>query len=122
MFNKTKSDNIPIKSALLLIPVFILACGRQSGQHVEKRLFTLMPSSYTHAGFENKLDVNKQVSSNFNIYTYRNFYNGGGVALGDVNNDGLIDIFLTANMGYNVLYLNKGNFKFEDIRKSRNQR
>ena len=58
---------------------------------------------------------NIQNTPDFNIFTYRNFYNGGGVAIGDINNDGKPDIFFTANMGPNRLYLNKGNFQFEDI-------
>lgn len=56
-----------------------------------------------------------QQTKDFNILTFRNFYNGGGVAIGDINNDGLADVFFTANMGNNRLYLNKGNWTFEDI-------
>jgi len=95
----------------LLMPLLMIACTKQAGNH----LFTLMPSSITHADFINKLDYDTQLKKKFNIYTFRNFYNGGGVALGDINNDGLIDIFMTSNMGTNKLYLNKGNFEFEDI-------
>ena len=54
-------------------------------------------------------------SKEFNVFKYRNFYNGGGVATGDLNNDGLPEVFFTANQGANKLYLNKGNLQFEDI-------
>ncbi len=61
--------------------------------------------------FANLLDFDQD----FNIYTYRNFYNGGGVALGDVNNDGLTDIYLSGNQVANRLYLNEGNMHFRDV-------
>ena len=75
----------------------------------EKPLFELMENC--GIDFTN----NVQNSKDFNIFSYRNFYNGGGAAIGDVNNDGLADVFFTANTGSNKLYLNKGNFQFEDI-------
>ena len=77
----------------------------------EDPLFQLMPSSQTKIDFVNKVSDTKD----FNVFKYRNFYNGGGVAIGDVNNDGKPDIFFTANQGKNRLYLNKGNWEFEDV-------
>ena len=74
-------------------------------------LFQLMPSSQTGVTFDNKVEDTKI----FNVFKYRNFYNGGGVAIGDVNNDGKPDIFFTSNQGSNKLYINKGNWKFEDV-------
>jgi enediyne biosynthesis protein E4 len=114
MATKIRSISTVIRFLILLTSCVTVSCSNQPGRS-GKELFTLMPSSVTHAEFVNNLDYHKQLETRFNIYTYRNFYNGGGVALGDINNDGLIDIFMTSNMGSNVLYLNKGDFKFEDI-------
>ena len=77
-------------------------------------LFRLLSSRNTGISFINSVENQKD----FNIFKYRNFYNGGGVAIGDINNDGLADIYLTGNMEPNRLYLNKGNFTFEDISES----
>ena len=74
-------------------------------------LFTKLSSKATHIDFKNEITNTKDL----NIFKYRNFYNGGGVAIGDINNDGLPDVFFTANIKKNKLYLNKGNFKFQDI-------
>ncbi len=95
---------------LLVAGMMLYACKKDAPPPADT-LFTEMPASYTGIDFINQLDFNPD----FNIYTYRNFYNGGGVAIGDVNNDGLPDIFFTANMKPNRLYLNKGNLQFEDI-------
>ncbi|HUX55896.1 MAG TPA: VCBS repeat-containing protein [Bacteroidales bacterium] len=111
MIGRVHSIKSLISFIWLLATLFIFGCAQQSRDH----LFTLMPISVTHADFNNHLDYDRQLKSKFNIYTFRNFYNGGGVALGDVNNDGLIDIFMASNMETNVLYLNKGNFEFENI-------
>lgn len=99
-------NRLSIATAFLMI--FI---GCRSKEKDIQSLFTKMPSEKTGIQFINKLDYNKD----FNIYKYRNFYNGGGVAIGDINNDGLPDIYMSSNMHHNKLYLNKGNFQFEDI-------
>lgn len=77
-------------------------------------LFSLLPSRKTGINFSNEIED----GSEFNILTYRNFYNGGGVAIGDINRDGLEDIYFTSNLHSNRLYLNKGDWKFEDITES----
>ncbi len=82
----------------------------------ENKLFQQLPSFKTNVDFNNKLIY----SEDFNIFTYRNYYNGGGVGLGDINNDGLLDIYFTSNLNKNKLYLNKGNFEFEDITEKAN--
>lgn len=98
-------------SFLVLLSVFfMLTCCTDREQNAAT-LFTALSPDSTNVDFENKLSFNQD----FNIYTYRNFYNGGGVGLGDINNDGLIDVYLISNQQSNRLYLNKGNFKFEDI-------
>ena len=106
-------------TAAILSSLAILACNNTSDEKAEKAevtktLFTLLTPEETGVTFVNKVENQK----NFNIFKYRNFYNGGGVAIGDINNDGLQDIYLTGNMSPNKLYLNKGNFQFEDISES----
>jgi hypothetical protein len=76
--------------------------------------FEKLPGRKTGVKFQNKLTESQQS----NILTYEYFYNGGGVAVGDINNDGLDDLFFTGNMSSNKLYLNQGNFKFKDIGQS----
>ncbi|MBW4359556.1 VCBS repeat-containing protein [Flavobacterium taihuense] len=96
----------------LLIIIFS-NCSKENSAN-ENSLFTKLESSKTGINFVNEVKNGK----NMNIFKYRNFYNGGGVAIGDINNDGLSDVFFTSNLGENKLYLNKGNFKFQDISKS----
>ena len=74
-------------------------------------LFTLLPPDSTHINFNNTLTE----GLNTNVLMYEYFYNGGGVAAGDFNSDGLVDIYFTSNMSDNKFYLNKGNLQFQDI-------
>ncbi len=77
----------------------------------ENKLFESLEESNTGINFQNTFFDDGPL----NVANYIYFYNGGGVAIGDINNDGLQDILFTGNMVRNRLYLNKGNFKFEDI-------
>lgn len=95
-----------------LISLAILSFFACTSQEEKKpTLFQELPSETSGVTFSNDLSFDE----NFNIFTYRNYYNGGGVALGDVNNDGLLDVYFTGNLTSNKLYLNKGNFQFEDV-------
>ena len=89
-----------------LMLLFCFGCQSENGKR-----FHLTNANTTGIAFENALTYTEE----FNPYTYRNFYNGAGVALGDINNDGLLDIYFTGNIVDNKLFLNKGNWQFEDI-------
>ncbi|MFK5959476.1 MAG: VCBS repeat-containing protein [Lutibacter sp.] len=79
-------------------------------------LFSLIPPSQSTISFNNTIKESLQ----FNFINYPYIYNGGGVAVGDINNDGFIDIYFSSNQQSNALYLNKGNFKFQNITNSAN--
>lgn len=98
---------------ILFTPLILLTYSCRSGKSdvPDHTLFSLMDRSHTRIGFINKVDYTEE----YNTYTYRNFYNGAGVGLGDFNNDGLMDIYFCSNMTGNKLYINKGNFVFEDV-------
>ena len=76
-----------------IITLFLLSCDNQEKRSSDLPLFSLLSSEQTGIDFVNVLDYDE----NFNIYTYRNYYNGGGVGLGDFNNDNLLDIYMISN-------------------------
>src|SRR5687768_967263 len=85
-----------------------------SAPPVDSKLFTKLPSSYTGVRFANHLTETREK----NVFTYRNYYNGGGVAIGDLTGDSLPELVLTANQGGPSLYLNLGRFQFRDVTKA----
>lgn len=95
------------KGYVLVFLLLFLSCSGIK----KKPLFTELSPAKTHIDFQNRIIQ----SDTFNILDYLYFFNGGGVAIGDINNDGLQDIYFTSNRGSNKLYLNKGHFQFEDI-------
>lgn len=91
---------------LFLLPLLFLACEK-----TPEKTFSLLTANESGINFRNIL----QESEQFNVLNYGYFYNGGGVAVGDLNNDGLSDIYFTGNLVSSHLYLNKGNLRFEEI-------
>ncbi|WP_308990793.1 VCBS repeat-containing protein [Mariniflexile litorale] len=98
------------KSFLLLI--FIVSCSK----NIEQKQFTLLSSKVSGIDFENTLTE----SDTLNYFNYPYIYMGGGIAVGDFNNDNLQDLYFTGNMVRNALYLNKGDLKFEDVTEEAN--
>jgi hypothetical protein len=93
------------------ISIFLFLALKGSSQNITKPLFRLLPSSQTGVRFANTITE----SDSLNILNQANIYNGGGVGIGDFNNDGLPDIYFAGNMVSNRLYINKGALKFEDV-------
>lgn len=102
----TMNKNVSLATCLISALLFY-----QCSKPEPDTLFVELSSGETSITFNNEV----QQSSDNHILNYSYFFNGGGVAVGDINNDGLVDIYFTANQKSNKLYLNKGNFKFEDI-------
>jgi hypothetical protein len=90
-----------------IVVLLISSCSNK------KNLFTLLDSHKTSIAFSNRIIENDSINILDNEYVY----NGGGVAIGDFNDDGLQDVYFTGNMVSNKLYLNKGDMKFQDITK-----
>src|SRR5215216_305582 len=100
------------KSYFIVFLLVLFSCNlKETTIENDTKLFSLLPASQTGLNFSNNISYTEE----FNPYTFRNFFNGGGVAIGDINNDGLPDLFFCSNQHSNKLYLNKGNFQFEDI-------
>lgn len=95
--------------SLTMAVLFLNACSFTG--EAEAPLFQSLEKDETGVDFENRLVPDSQ----FNVYRYRNFYNGGGVAAGDITNNGLPDLYLISNSGDNKLYINQGGLRFEDV-------
>jgi hypothetical protein len=107
-----REDHKGVQAGLLLLFNLILhAC--QPGVSESGPVYRFSQLDPEQAGISFRNDV--EYSEEFNTYTYRNFYNGAGVGLGDFNRDGLTDIYFCGNIVDNRLYINRGNFQFEDV-------
>ena len=104
-------ESIIVRPLLIFIGLLILSSCSRKQEEVQSKIFSALNSSETGIKFSNNLTENDSL----NYFTYSYLYMGGGIATGDINNDGLLDIYFTGNQVPNKLYLNKGNLKFEDI-------
>ncbi len=107
---RSKTQWAKITTGILTITLFLISCTESPETELPTR-FKKVSAKTSGINFSNVL----KDSPDFNIIEYLYYYNGGGVAAGDINNDGLVDLYFTANQQANKLYLNKGNLKFEDI-------
>ncbi len=90
------------------------SCRKEAEKEIPSLQFSLLSPTQTGIGFQNQLTDSPEI----NILEYLYFYNGGGVAAGDIDGDGLVDLYFTGNQVSDKLYRNKGNFQFEDITES----
>jgi hypothetical protein len=100
-----------VKARPILIALCALAFSCNPTGSKPKTAFTILTSKETAVEFQNEVES----TEDFNIIEYLYFYNGAGVAAGDINNDGLPDLYFAANQQPNRLYVNQGNFRFKDI-------
>ena len=107
-----KTGSLKVTGHFFVLVLLICTCSRPV-EDTEPVLLELMSSKVTGIDFKNIV----KESIEENVFTYTNYYNGGGVAVGDINNDGYVDIYLGANSHSGKLYLNRGGFEFEDITK-----
>ena len=111
-YTVTNSHKVGFYRVLISFLCLLSACTHtKKNTPAEKPLFQVIDSKKTNITFTNTL----KETDKLNILDYLYFYNGAGVATGDVNNDGRPDVFFVANQGKNQLYLNKGNFKFQNV-------
>ncbi|MFT5750207.1 MAG: hypothetical protein ACI93S_001483, partial [Ancylomarina sp.] len=105
------SSHLIFNNLYFYLFILVLCFSCRTPNEEPTPLFSLIDSNHSTVHFTNNIEENLY----FNFINYSYIYNGAGVAVGDINNDGLEDIYFSSNQGANKLYINKGNFKFEDI-------
>lgn len=111
---KSSDSRIYVMAAALLFSTAFFSCSQKKS--IEHPRFTVLDKDETGLDFINRLTPTPE----FNLFSYMYYYNGAGVGCGDFNNDGLVDLFFSANQGDNKLYINKGSLKFADVTKEAN--